>query len=133
MIYYNWFKFCSFHKHYAVYSQDWWLFKNLDWQWSRRFCSQNFGEYFKSRKEKLYSKVCKKLNVRKIAKLLDIFLATSDVVEKYAKIIQSNSSDNCAYRYNIVILNLFEPKLQLIITEPIFKNKLQELFTRIVE
>ena len=81
----------------------------------------------------MHSKVCKKRNVRKIAKLLDIFLATSDVVEEYAKIIQSNSSDNCAYRYNIVILNLFEPKLQLIITEPIFKNKLQELFTRIVE
>ena len=81
----------------------------------------------------MYSKVCNKRYVRKIAKLLDIFLATSDEVEKYAKIIQSNSSDNCAYRYNIVILNLFEPKLQLIITEPIFKNKLQELFTRIVE
>ena len=81
----------------------------------------------------MYSKVCKKRYVRKIAKLLDIFLAAPDVVEKYAKIIQLNSPDNCAYRYNIAILKLFEPKLQLIITEPIFKNKLQELFTRIVK
>ena len=43
-----------------------------------------------------------------------MFLATPDEVEKYTKMMQSNSTDNCAHRYNIMILNLFDPELQLI-------------------
>ena len=62
----------------------------------------NIGEYFKSIKEEK--------NLRKLFKLLYIFLTTSDEVEKY---VQSNSSDNCVHRYNVEILNLFDPELQL--------------------
>ena len=41
--------------------------------------------------------------------------------------MQSNSSDNCINHYNFDILNLFDPKLQLIDTKPLIKNKLKEL------
>ena len=44
----------------------------------------NFSEYFKS--------VRKEQNLRKVAKLLFIFITTPYEVEKY---VQSNSSDNC--------------------------------------
>ena len=40
--------------------------------------------------------------------------------------MQSDSSDNCIDRYNVVILNIFDPELQLINTKPMIKNKLQE-------
>ena len=43
-----------------------------------------------------------------------MFLATPDEVEKYTKMMQSNSTDNCVHRYNNMILNLFDPELQLI-------------------
>ena len=79
----------------------------------------------------MYTKVCEKQNIRKVSKLLFTFVAAPDVVEKYAKIIQSNSFDNCVYRYNIDILNLFDPKLQLIITKPMFKNKLEQLLSEL--
>ena len=79
----------------------------------------------------MYTKVCEKQNIRKVSKLLLTFVAAPDVVEKYAKIIQSNSFDNCVYRYNIDILNLFDPKLQLIITKPMFKNKLEQLLSEL--
>ena len=36
-----------------------------------------------------------------------IFLTTPDEVEKYAKIMQSISSDKYVHHYNIKILNLF--------------------------
>ena len=54
----------------------------------------------------------------KVVKQLYIFLTTPDKVEKYAKMMQSHSSDDCVHRYNIEILNLFDPELQLINTEP---------------
>ena len=60
----------------------------------------NFSEYFKSTR--------KEQNLRKVAKLLCIFLTTPDEVEKY---VQSNSSDNCIYHYNVEILNLLDPIL----------------------
>ena len=41
--------------------------------------------------------------------------------------MQSNSSDNCVHHYNVEILNLFDPELQLINTKPVIKNKLKEL------
>ena len=41
--------------------------------------------------------------------------------------MQPNSSDNCAYRCKIQILNLFNLKLQLINTKPITKNKRKKL------
>ena len=69
------------------------------------FVTVNFSEYFKSTKEKLYSKLNEEQNIRKVAKSLYIFLTTPDEVEKY---VQSNSSDNCIHRYNVEILNIFD-------------------------
>ena len=58
----------------------------------------NFGEYFISTKEKLYSKLNEEQNIKKAARMLHIFLAKPDEVEKYAKMIQSNSFDICVNR-----------------------------------
>ena len=41
----------------------------------------NFGEYFKSMKEKLISKLNEEQNLRKVAESLYIFLITPDGVE----------------------------------------------------
>ena len=73
------------------------------------FAAINFSEYVESTREKQ--------NLRKIAKLLYYFL-TPDKVEKD---VQSNSSDNCIHHYNIEILNMFDPELQLINTKPMIK------------
>ena len=51
------------------------------------FVAINFSEYFKSTREEQ--------NLRKVAKLLYIFLITPDEVEKYVEIMESNSSDHC--------------------------------------
>ena len=39
----------------------------------------------------------------------------------------SNTSDNCVHHYNVEILKLFDPELQLINTKPMIKNKFKEL------
>ena len=54
----------------------------------------NFGQYFQSMREKLYSELCEEQNLRKIGESLYIFLTTPDEVEKYVKVTQSNSSDS---------------------------------------
>ena len=41
--------------------------------------------------------------------------------------MQSDSFDNCILYYNVEILNLFDPELQLINTKPVIKNKVKEL------
>ena len=82
----------------------------------KNFVAINFSEYFKSLREEQ--------NLRKVAKSLYIFLTTPDEVEKY---VQSNSFDNCVHHYNVDILNVFDPELQMIITKPVIKNKLKEL------
>ena len=41
--------------------------------------------------------------------------------------MQSNSSDNCVIRYNVEILNIIDPELQLINTKPMIKKKIKEL------
>ena len=84
------------------------------------FVTINFSEYFKS--------ISEQQNLRKAAKLLYICLTTPDVVEKY---VQSNSSENCIHHYNVEILNLFDPELQLINTKPVIKNKLKELLNEL--
>ena len=56
-----------------------------------------FSEYFKSAREKLYSKLSGEQNLRKVADLLYISLKAPHEVEKYSKITQSNSSDNCVH------------------------------------
>ena len=60
-----------------------------------------------------------------------IFLVTPDEVEKYAKMMQSNSSDNCVHHYNIKVLNIFDLELQLINTKPTIKNKSKELLNEL--
>ena len=62
----------------------------------------NFSEYFKSIREQ---------NLRKVSKSLYILPTTPDEVEKY---VQSNSTNNCIHRYNVEILNIYDPELQLI-------------------
>ena len=62
------------------------------------FVAINLCERFKSIREGQ--------NLRKVVKLLYIFLTTPDEVEKYVK---SNSPNNCIYRYNVEILNIFDP------------------------
>ena len=54
-----------------------------------------------------------------------------DEAERYLKMIQSSSSDNCVDRYNIEILNLFYPKLQLIYIKPMTDDKLKEFLSEI--
>ena len=44
--------------------------------------------------------------------------------------MQSKSSDKYGHRCNVEILNLFDPKIQLINTKPIIKNKLKELLSK---
>ena len=60
--------------------------------------------------------------------MLYVFLTTPDEVEKY---IQSTSSDNCRHCYNVEILNIFDPELQLINTKSIIKIKLKELLSEL--
>ena len=57
----------------------------------------------------------KEWNLRKVAKLLYIYLTIPDEVAKY---VQSNYySDNGIHFYNLEILNIFDPELQLINTK----------------
>ena len=95
------------------------------------FAVINFSEYLKSTREKLYSKLSEEQNFRKVTESVYVFLTTPDEVEKYANIMQSNSSDKYVHRYNIDILNLFDPELQLINTIPMIKNKLKELLNEL--
>ena len=45
--------------------------------------------------------------------------------------MESNYCDNCVHYYNLEILNLFDPKSQLINTKPVIKNKLKELLSEL--
>ena len=74
-----------------------------------------FSEYLKSIREEN--------TFRKVAKLLYIFLTIPYEVEKYVDMMQSNSSDDCTHRYNVEVLNICDPELQLINTKPMIKNK----------
>ena len=86
---------------------------------------------FRLRKKKLSFKLNEEQNLRKVADSLYVFLTTPDEGEKYVKMIQSSSSDNCVYCYNIKILNLFDPELLLINTKPMVKNNLKELLSEL--
>ena len=105
--------------------KDWCLFKNNDWWEVEDFVAINFSEYCKSTREKLYLKIIEEKNVRKVFKMIYIFLTAPDEVEKYAKMMQSNFSDNCVHRYNIMTLNLFDSELQVINIKSMIKNKLK--------
>ena len=75
----------------------------------------------------MFSKLKQEKNLRNVAKSFYIFLTTFDEVEKYAKMIESNSSDKCVHHYIVEILNLFDPELQLIKTKPMIKDKFKKL------
>ena len=45
--------------------------------------------------------------------------------------MQSNSSDKCIHHYNVEVLNIFDPELQMINTKPMIKNKLKELLSEL--
>ena len=97
--------------------------KILTYEEVNNFVVINFSEYFEFMREEQ--------NFRKIDKSLYLFLTIPDEVEKYVEIIQSNSSHNCVHRYNVEILNIFDPELQLIHTKPMIKNKLKELLSEL--
>ena len=59
-------------------------------------------------------------NLRKVAKSLYLFLATPDEVH-------SNFSDNYIRHYDVKILNLLNPELQLTNTKLVIKSKLEGL------
>ena len=63
-------------------------------------------------------------NFREVVKSLYIFLTTPDEIVKY---MESNSSDNCAHHYNVEILNLCDPGLQLINTKSVIKLKIKRI------
>ena len=75
----------------------------------------------------MFSKLKQEQNLRNVAKSFYVFLTTPDEVEKYAKMIESNSSDKCVHHYIVEILNLFDPELQLINTKPMIKDKFKKL------
>ena len=68
----------------------------------------------------LYSKLSEEQNFRAIAESLYISVTTPDEVEIYAEIMES-SSNNCIHRYNVEVLNIFDPELQLTDTKPMIK------------
>ena len=92
---------------------------------AKDFVAINFSEYFKFTREKWHSKLSEEQNLRETAEWLYIFFTTPDEEQKYVEIMQSNSSDNCVHCYNIEVLNLFHPELQLINAQPMIKNKLK--------
>ena len=96
------------------------LLKVLTGEEVKDFVAINYTESFKS--------IRKKQNLRKVAKSLYIFLTTPDEVEKYE---QSNSSDSYIHSYNVDILNLFDPELQLINTKPIIKDQLKKILSEL--
>ena len=63
--------------------------------------------------------------------MLHIFVTTPNEVENYVEMMPSNFSDKYVHCYNIEILNLFDPELDLINTKPMIKNKLKELFSEL--
>ena len=69
----------------------------------KEFVLINFGEFFKSTRAKLYSKLSEEKNLRKVAELFYSFLITPDKIEKYvqltekmseAKFVMQSSSSN---------------------------------------
>ena len=65
----------------------------------------------------MYSKLIEEQNLRKVAKSIYKFLTTPD--------------DNGIHNYNVEILNMFDPELQLINTKPMIKSKSKELLSEL--
>ena len=79
----------------------------------------------------MYSKLCEEQNISKAAKSFHVFLKTPVEIQKYVEMTQSNSSDNCIHHYNVKILYLFDPELQLIKTKSLIKSKLKKLLSEL--
>ena len=79
----------------------------------------------------MYSKLSEEQILRKVTESLYISLTTTDEIEKYVNIMQSNSSNKYIHRSNFNILNLFDRELQLINTKPMIKDKLKELLSEL--
>ena len=60
----------------------------------------NFGEYFKSGRKKLYSKLKEEQTLRKVIESLYIFLTTPDEEKKYLGMMESSFSNNCVCHFN---------------------------------
>ena len=89
----------------------------------------NFGEYFKCTREKLYAKLSEN---KILEKLLNHFISiTTDKVRKYVEMMKLSSFDNCICHYNIKIVNVFYPELQLLNNKPTIKNKLKEFLSEL--
>ena len=58
--------------------------------------------------------------------ILNLYRSRTKSIEKH---VQFSSSDNCIHCYNVDILNLFDPELQMINTKPMLINKLKELLS----
>ena len=76
----------------------------------------------------MHSKLFEEKNLREVAESFYIFLRTPDKLKACVEIMQSIFSDNYIHRYNIEILILFDPELQLISTKTMIK-KIKELLT----
>ena len=80
-----------------------------------------------SLQEKLHSKRTEEQHLRKVAKLLYIFLTTLDKVVKFVKMMQSNYSDNYVHWYNIEIFEDLWSRIATNNTKLMVGNKLKEL------
>ena len=86
---------------------------------------------------KLYLKLNEEKNLKEVAGEFYSFIATPDITEGYIELIekmseakaimQSSSTDRCACIYNIEVLKLFFPKLQLINNKLVIENQLKDL------
>ena len=73
-------KIWSHYEHNVVYVKD---LKILTDEKVKDFGVINFGEYFKSTRERLYSKLAQEENLRKVAELFYTSWTTPDEEEKY--------------------------------------------------
>ena len=60
--------------------------------------------------------------------ILNLYRSRTKSIEKH---VQFNSSDSCIHCYNVDILNLFDPELQMINTKTMLTNKLKELLSEL--
>ena len=86
--------------------------------------------------EALHSNLCEEKNLKKVPESFYTFFTTPHEVRKNVELIektseakvmnQSSSSDDCVHRYNIKIVHLFVPELQLINTKPVIKKQIKD-------
>ena len=70
----------------------------------------SFSEYYKSAREKLHSKLNEEQNLSEVVESLYLLLTAPDEVDKFAKIMQSDSSNKYVHCCDIENFNLFVPE-----------------------